>query len=161
MLQAILCKLSNKGYDSLLSLYSDLKFLGLSEDHPIIFFIEQCKVGGINGESKVVEYLSTSDSFNKSLSVVLRLAMYLDEENMVRTNYEILFDSESECPILKSLTFFNRGTMMLKTVPNKNIIDFHYARKMEQGIPTISGIVKITKYEENTKPILDSLFSIP
>ena len=159
-LQIILDKLENKKYETLSSLYTDLRNLGLGDSHPIVVFIEQCKEDTSIGESKVSKYLLTSDSFNKSMSVVLRLAMYLDEENMVNTNYEILFDRESESPILKSLTFFDKGTMMLETVPNYNIINFSYARKMEQGIPTITGRVKITKYEKNTKTILDSLFSI-
>ncbi|AXH72586.1 MAG: hypothetical protein [Caudoviricetes sp.] len=159
----ILSKLKNKEYTTVFSLNEDIKKLQLKSEHPIVKFItswvdnKDCDT--FISEYMLVKYLSRSDIFNKSLSTIIRVALYLDDID--NTNYEIYFDTKEECPTIKSVTMFDgKGTMMLKNIPNKNIINFSYARNMPKGLPTISGHVNLTQYNENTKEILDTLFSI-
>lgn len=159
IIKEILKKLSDKEYKNYFSFKEDIRKLNLSQHHPIIKFIKFCLTDESIGELMFVKYLSQSDIFNKSLSVVIRVALYLDTKE--NTNYEIYFDKEKECPMIKSLTFFKeKGSLMISNVPNKNIINFSYAVKMNKGLPCITGTTTITQYYENTNEIFDSLFSL-
>lgn len=100
-----------------------------------------------------------NDEFIKSFITCLRILNYINVSNK---DVGIAFrkDIETSLPSISVLTSTNNGTLTMASVPNKNIVQYAYAKRQNLGIISSEGHVKLTMHESNTKDALDLIFKM-
>lgn len=156
-LDMIIKKLDNNEYSNFSMFYRDFNFNENSESL-LFYFIKNMSIG--YGEKAFIKFFKDED-FVTSLTTCLRVAKYLENKNNMEFNYSFLKDVDTRYPSLSGIFYLTKGTMSIRTDTKIRKVNFIYAVKGGGGgMPSINGSCKITRYDENTKDILDSLFSI-
>lgn len=150
-------KILNKKYNSVYEIIEDFPYK--ERDNLIVFKILK-QMFTLDDEQSFTRNLK-DDDYIKSVSTILRIMNYIGQYTknlyLVPT---LLLDKETKNPKLEVfISFEEKGTMKLRTVPGKYIIEYTYAEKGDGGgLVSSEGYVKITKYNENTKDALDLIF---